>query len=84
MIGGSERGARLGSGPDTSIEGRVFFVSGLILLVFGLFVVRLFQLQIVQGEELEGIAQGVSLTHNRFPDPDHWADVVADLRTSSG
>ena len=29
---------------------------------------------------LEGIAQGVSLTHNRFPDPHHWADVVAGLR----
>jgi hypothetical protein len=22
----------------------------------------------------------VSLTHNRAPDPDHWADVVADLK----
>jgi probable F420-dependent oxidoreductase len=29
---------------------------------------------------LEGIANGVSLTHNRAPDPDHWADVVADLK----
>ena len=29
---------------------------------------------------LEGIADGVSLTHNRFPDPDHWADIVADLK----
>lgn len=29
---------------------------------------------------LEGIADGVSLTHNRFPDPDHWADTVADLK----
>ncbi len=29
---------------------------------------------------LEGIADAVSLTHNRAPDPDHWADVVADLR----
>jgi probable F420-dependent oxidoreductase len=31
-------------------------------------------------ERLEGIADGVSLTHNRAPDPTHWADVVADLR----
>jgi probable F420-dependent oxidoreductase len=30
---------------------------------------------------LEGIADGVSLTHNRAPDPSHWADVVADLRS---
>ena len=27
-----------------------------------------------------GIADGVSLTHNRCPDPAHWADVVAALR----
>jgi len=31
-------------------------------------------------ERLEGIADGVSLTHNRAPDPAQWADVVADLR----
>ncbi|HLS79981.1 MAG TPA: TIGR03617 family F420-dependent LLM class oxidoreductase [Steroidobacter sp.] len=29
---------------------------------------------------LEGIADGVSLTHNRCPDPEHWAGVVQDLR----
>ncbi len=29
---------------------------------------------------LEGIADGVSITHNRAPDPQQWADVVADLR----
>ena len=29
---------------------------------------------------LEGIADGVSLTHNRAPDPSQWADVVAALR----
>jgi probable F420-dependent oxidoreductase len=28
---------------------------------------------------LEGIADGVSLTHNRAPDPALWADVVAEL-----
>jgi probable F420-dependent oxidoreductase len=31
-------------------------------------------------ERLDGIADGVSLTHNRAPDPTHWADVVADLK----
>lgn len=30
---------------------------------------------------LDGIADGVSLTHNRAPDPGHWADVVAELRS---
>ncbi len=29
---------------------------------------------------LDGIADGVSLTHNRAPDPTHWADVVARLK----
>ena len=31
-------------------------------------------------ERLDGIASGVSLTHNRAPDPGQWADVVADLK----
>jgi probable F420-dependent oxidoreductase len=31
---------------------------------------------------LDGIADGVSLTHNRAPDPALWADVVADLRAA--
>jgi probable F420-dependent oxidoreductase len=29
---------------------------------------------------LAGISDAVSLTHNRAPDPGHWADVVAELR----
>lgn len=33
---------------------------------------------------LDGIADGVSLTHNRSPDPAHWADVVRDLRSARG
>jgi probable F420-dependent oxidoreductase len=31
-------------------------------------------------ERLDGIADGASLTHDRAPDPAHWADVVAELR----
>jgi hypothetical protein len=31
---------------------------------------------------LAGIADAVSLTHNRAPDPEHWADIVAALRRS--
>jgi probable F420-dependent oxidoreductase len=33
-------------------------------------------------ERLAGIADGVSLTHNRAPDPSQWADVVAELTSS--
>jgi probable F420-dependent oxidoreductase len=32
---------------------------------------------------LAGLADGVSLTHNRAPDAEHWADVVADLKRQS-
>ena len=32
---------------------------------------------------LDGIADGVSLTHNRAPDPEHWADIVAELKAPS-
>jgi probable F420-dependent oxidoreductase len=32
------------------------------------------------GRRLDGIADAVSLTHNRAPDPHHWTDVVADLK----
>jgi hypothetical protein len=30
---------------------------------------------------LDGIAAAVSLTNNRAPDPDHWAGVVAELKS---
>jgi probable F420-dependent oxidoreductase len=33
-------------------------------------------------ERLAGIADGVSLTNNRAPDPTHWADVVAELKAN--
>ena len=33
-------------------------------------------------QRLDGIADGVSLTHNRAPDPSHWADLVQELRSS--
>jgi probable F420-dependent oxidoreductase len=32
---------------------------------------------------LDGIADAVSLTNNRAPDPDHWAGVVAELKRSA-
>lgn len=33
-------------------------------------------------ERLAGVADAVSLTHNRAPDPELWADVVAELKRS--
>jgi probable F420-dependent oxidoreductase len=34
-------------------------------------------------ERLDGIADSVSLTHNRYPDPGYWADIVQQLRRFS-
>jgi probable F420-dependent oxidoreductase len=34
-------------------------------------------------ERLAGIADSVSLTHNRMPDPGHWSDVVRDLKSGA-
>ena len=31
-------------------------------------------------ERLDGIADGVSLTHNRAPDPTQWADIVPQIQ----
>ncbi len=31
-------------------------------------------------QRLDGIADGVSLTHNRYPDPSQWADIVGQLK----
>lgn len=31
---------------------------------------------------LDGIADGVSLTHNRAPDPAQWADIVSELKST--
>jgi len=45
----STRG-RLGAGVDPNVEERLPFLMVVILLVFGAFIVRLFQLQIIMGE----------------------------------
>jgi len=35
-------------------------------------------------DRLAGIADGVTLTHNRCPDPHAWSDVVAELNSGDG
>jgi penicillin-binding protein 2 len=79
----------LGAGPDASIESRLPFAIGIIVLVFGVFVVRLFQLQILQGEELEGIAQGNAVRLVRLEAPrgdifDREGSVLATTRPAFG
>ncbi|HJO22609.1 MAG: penicillin-binding protein 2 [Myxococcota bacterium] len=82
-------GARLGSGPEISIEGRLPVLIGAVLLVFGIFVLRLFQLQILQGEELAGIAQGNAVRLVRLEAPrgdilDREGRVLAATRPAFG
>jgi penicillin-binding protein 2 len=43
---------RLGAGVDPAVSDRLPLVAAVIVLFFGIFVVRLFQLQVVEGEDL--------------------------------
>jgi penicillin-binding protein 2 len=45
------RGGRLGAGLDPAIENRISFVAGFMIIIFAIFGLRLFQLQIVEGEQ---------------------------------
>jgi penicillin-binding protein 2 len=83
------QGGRLGAGPDASIESRLPFVIAVIALVFGVFVVRLFQLQILQGEEFVGIAEGNAVRLVRLEAPrgdilDREGRVLATTRPAFG
>jgi penicillin-binding protein 2 len=80
---------RLGGGVDSSIERRMPVVIGMILLVFALFVIRLFQLQVLQGEEMKGIAQGNAVRLVRLEAPrgdivDREGRVLATTRPAFG
>jgi penicillin-binding protein 2 len=53
VIRGEEiRGDRLGAGVDAAIERRLPFVAAFMVFVFCIFFVRLFQLQLIEGEQL--------------------------------
>lgn len=87
MSGGA--GARLGQGPEGSIEGRLPFLMVMVLLAFAGFGVRLFQLQILQGEELAGIAEGNYVRLVRLEAPrgeilDREGRVLATTRPAFG
>ena len=52
MAGEELGGGRLGAGVDASLENRLPLVAALITGVFAVFAIRLFQLQVVEGEDL--------------------------------
>ncbi len=80
---------RLGAGTDNSVELRLPLVIGVIVLVFGIFVLRLFQLQFLQGEEMKGIAHGNAVRLVRLEAPrgdilDREGRVLATTRPAFG
>jgi penicillin-binding protein 2 len=68
VIGGRDHG-RLAAGPDPVLEERLPLLVAAMLLVFAVFGVRLFQLQILRFEELRGIAQGNAVRLVRLEAP---------------
>jgi penicillin-binding protein 2 len=84
-----DSGARLGSGSDATLESRLPFLMVLVVLTFTLFALRLFQLQILRGEEYEGIAQGNAVRLVRLEAPrgdivDREGRVLATARPAFG
>jgi penicillin-binding protein 2 len=84
---GSSR--RLGAGIDHSVESRLPVLATLIVLAFIVFAVRLFQLQIVQSDELKGASQGNSVRTVRLDAPrgdilDREGRVLAATRPAFG
>ena len=87
-MGGGDHG-RLGAGPDPILDERLPLLVALILLVFVAFGVRFFQLQILQGEELKGVAQGNAVRLVRLESPrgdilDREGRVLATTRPAFG
>jgi penicillin-binding protein 2 len=68
MMAGSDHG-RLGAGPDPILDERLPLLVAAMLAVFVVFGVRFFQLQILRGEELKGIAQGNAVRLVRLEAP---------------
>jgi penicillin-binding protein 2 len=79
--------AHLAAPTGASLESRVRFVAALVLLVFGGFVVRLFHLQVVEGEALRQRSQKNSIRHVELDAPrgevlDREGRVIATWRPS--
>ena len=79
----------LGQGPETILEGRVRIAAAVVVLVFGLFGLRLFQLQIIEGEILARRSQQNSIRTVRLEAPrgeivDREGRVLATTRPAFG
>jgi len=80
---------RLATGVDPSIVNRLVFIAVVIVLTFGVFVVRLFQLQVIQGEDLGNRARRNSVRTVRLEAPrgeivDRFGRELATTRPAFG
>ncbi|MFQ5415963.1 MAG: penicillin-binding protein 2 [Myxococcota bacterium] len=63
------RSGRLSGGLDAAIEQRLPFVAGFMVVVFVIFAVRLFQLQLIEGEQLGRLSTKNSVRSVRLEAP---------------
>jgi penicillin-binding protein 2 len=80
---------RLATGVDPSIVNRLVFIAAFIVLVFAVFVVRLFQLQVIEGEDLGNRARRNSVRTVRLAAPrgdivDRFGRELATTRPAFG
>jgi len=80
---------RLGAGVDSSVVNRLIFIAVFIVLVFAVFGVRLFQLQVVEGEDLGNRARRNSVRTVRLEAPrgdivDRFGRELATTRPAFG
>jgi penicillin-binding protein 2 len=88
MMAGGDHG-RLGAGPDPILDERLPLLVAVIVVVFAIFGVRFFQLQILRGEEFKGVAQGNAVRLVRLEAPrgdilDREGRVLATTRPAFG
>jgi len=63
------RGGALGTAVDDAVDRRTPFVAAFVLLVFAIFVLRLFQLQLIEGEKLGRLSAKNSVRTVRLDAP---------------
>ncbi len=89
MIDHTGGGRRLGTGVDPAVESRLPFVALGLIAVFVVFLVRLFQLQILEGEDLRRRSQSNSVRSIRLEAPrgqilDRHGRILATTRPAYG
>jgi len=89
MRGDQIRGGALGTAVDSAVERRTPFVAAFIVLIFAIFVLRLFQLQLIEGEKLGRLSAKNSVRTVRLEAPrgdivDREGRILATTRPAFG